>query len=164
MPDSPHLHQIDSTTTVSLLAANERFYRTFELLDYPALEQLWENSGRVFCVHPGWPPLRGVRAVMDSWKRIIENTSSIQFELSQEEAHISGGNAAPIGSVTVLERIVNEAGPQAGGGEHGGEGGGGGVISTNLFVFNRKISMWLLFHHHASQVSMPEEEEGVLLV
>jgi hypothetical protein len=104
---------------------------------------------------------------MDSWKRIIENTSYIQFELSQEEAHISGGNAAPIGSVTVLERIVNEAGPQAGGehgGEGGGEGGGGGVISTNLFVFNRKVSMWLLFHHHASQVPMPEEEEGMLLV
>jgi hypothetical protein len=159
MPETPHLHQPDSITAASLLAANERFYRTFEMLDYPALELLWENSGRVFCVHPGWAPLRGARAVLDSWKRIIENTSSIRFELSQEEAHISGEASAPIGSVTVFERIVNETGPQA-----GSERGGAGVIATNLFAFDREASMWLLFHHHASQVALPEEEGGVLLV
>ena len=159
MPDTPNLYQSDSFTTASLLAANERFYRTFEMLDYPALELLWEDSERVFCVHPGWSPLRGARAVLDSWRRIIENTSSIRFELSQEEAHIFGGDSNPIGSVIVFERIVNEAGSQP-----GNERSDSGAISTNLFAFDREASLWLLFHHHASHVVVPEEEGGVLLV
>ncbi|MEE8433781.1 MAG: nuclear transport factor 2 family protein, partial [bacterium] len=69
----------DRLTEDSLLAANERFYRTFEKLDYPALAALWEESERTFCLHPGWMPLFGPKAVMDSWKRIIENTTEIRF-------------------------------------------------------------------------------------
>nr|NIP74171.1 nuclear transport factor 2 family protein [Gammaproteobacteria bacterium] len=65
----------DERTLASLLAANERFYRTFESLDYPAMAALWEDSERVFCVHPGWAPLRGTRPVLESWQRIIENTA-----------------------------------------------------------------------------------------
>ncbi len=71
----------DDSRLRSLLEGNERFYRVFEKLDYEAMEALWERSDRIFCVHPGWSPLYGEKAVMDSWKRIIENTASMHFDL-----------------------------------------------------------------------------------
>lgn len=164
----------DSPTLVSLLAANERFYRTFERLDYPALAALWEESDRVFCVHPGWGPLRGARSVLESWQRIIENTKQIRFNLSHEQAHISGKGpdtegadpegADPeggdsrnlVGTVTCFEVIQNEADSQR---------DTSGAISTNLFAFDAGTGMWKIFHHHASHTLIPEsEDDGMLLV
>lgn len=142
----PDLLSIDS-----LLAANERFYRTFESLDPAAMESLWEDSERVFCVHPGWAPLRGPKAVIDSWRRILSNTAEIRFSLSGAEAHVSGS----VGAVTVYESISSRVGTE----RHAS-----GAISTNLFHFDSQAERWMLFHHHASHVAVPEEEGGVLLV
>ncbi|MCH8076214.1 MAG: nuclear transport factor 2 family protein [SAR324 cluster bacterium] len=142
----------DRLTEDSLLAANERFYRTFEKLDYPALAALWEESGRTFCLHPGWMPLFGPKAVMDSWKRIIENTTEIRFTLTGEHARISG----EIGVVTVFESIQNAIGD---------ERSTSGTFATNLFAFDHGRERWMLFHHHASHSAFPHEiEEGTLLV
>lgn len=142
----------DSLDLHSLLAANERFYRTFEKLDYPAMEALWEHSGRVFCVHPGWPPLFGARPVLESWQRIIENTAEIQFFLSGARAEIAGRT----GWVTVFESIQNTMGHE----RHDS-----GTVSTNIFGFNPETSSWKIFHHHASHSLIPPEEgEGTLLV
>lgn len=142
----------DSPTIPSLLMANERFYRTFEKLDYSALAALWEQSDRVFCVHPGWPPLSGIRPVMESWKTIIENTAEIRFSLSGARARIAGR----VGLVTVFESIQNAAGD---------ERQQTGAVSTNLFAFDEEKQQWLLFHHHASHSLIPpDEEEGPLLV
>jgi len=142
----------DRLTQDSLLAANERFYRTFERLDYPALVALWEESDRTFCLHPGWTPLFGPKPVMDSWKRIIENTSESHFTLTGEQAFIHG----EIGVVTVFESIQNAIGDE----RHAS-----GTFATNLFAFEAKLERWMLFHHHASHSAIPHEiEEGTLLV
>ncbi len=143
MPDSP--------TVPSLLAANERFYRTFERLDYPALAALWEQSDRVFCVHPGWPPLAGARAVMESWQTIIENTAGIRFSLSGARARIVG----QVGIVTVFESIHNAVGD---------ERQQSGAVSTNLFAFDPRQQRWLIFHHHASHTRIPPDEDGETLL
>jgi len=142
----------DALTLPSLLAANERFYRTFETLDFEALAALWESSERVFCVHPGWEPLHGARAVLESWQAIIGNTGEIRFNLSGEQAHIEGRT----GTVTCFETIQNEADKQR---------STSGAVSTNLFAFDESAGLWKLFHHHASHTLIPEsEEDGVLLV
>ncbi len=142
----------DERTLASLLAANERFYRTFESLDYPALAALWEDSERVFCVHPGWAPLRGTRAVLESWQRIIENTAEMRFELSDSHGVLAGD----VGIVTVFEGIQSAVGHE----RHSS-----GVISTNLFAFDAAAGQWMLFHHHAAHTAIPEDPEaGPLLV
>lgn len=142
----------DSVNEHSLLAANERFYRTFERLDYPALAALWEESERTFCLHPGWMPLFGPKAVMDSWRRIIENTAEIHFTLTGDKAFICG----EIGVVTVFESIQNAIGD---------ERTTSGTFATNLFAFDRDPERWMLFHHHATHSAFPHEiEEGTLLV
>ena len=142
----------DARTIESLLAANERFYRTFERLDYPAMAALWEDSERVFCCHPGWAPLRGTRPVLESWERIIANTAEMHFALSGAEAALSGD----VGIVTVFEGIYSTVGHE----RHSS-----GVISTNLFGWDAETGMWKIFHHHASHAVVPEDTEaGPLLV
>lgn len=132
----------DSPTVASLIAANERFYRTFESLDYAAMDALWEHSERAFCVHPGWPPLHGAKPVLESWWRIIGNTSDIRFALLAVSARVEGD----LGIVTLYEQIQSTAG----GGQQGS-----GAATTNLFAFDAEAGMWKLFHHHASPSPLP---------
>ena len=134
----------------SLLEANETFYHTFESLNFEDLRRLWENSERVFCVYPGWPPLIGYPAVLDSWQRIMRNTSLIRFSLTGVRAHLAG----ELGIVTCTEQIQNESGQE----RHNS-----GAVSTNLFSYHRQEARWLLFHHHAAHTEIPAEgDEGVL--
>jgi ketosteroid isomerase-like protein len=142
----------DDRTPDSLLAANERFYRAFEALDYPRMEALWEESDRVFCVHPGWAPLKGWRPVLESWARIIENTADIHFTLSGAVAHVAGD----VGIVTVLETIHSTVGSE----RHSSS-----AVSTNLFGWDAATRHWRIFHHHAAHTVVPDElEAGPLLV
>lgn len=136
----------ESPRVPSLLQANERFYRFFEMLDYPAMEDHWEKSERVFCVHPGWSPLYGEKAVLDSWKRIIENTEAMQFTLTNVEGRVEGD----LGVVTLHEHIYSRVGQE----RHTS-----GAVSTNLFAFDRSSGIWKIFHHHASHAAVPEEPE-----
>jgi ketosteroid isomerase-like protein len=134
----------------SLLQANARFYEAFEELDYEAMTEVWEHSDRVYCCHPGWTPLRGARPVLESWKRIIENTAAISFTLVQVEAHIDGN----IGVVTLYEVIASRVGHE----RHSST-----TAATNLFAFDPSSGRWKLFHHHASHAVIPEIPEGGLL-
>lgn len=129
-----------------LLEANERFYRVFEKLDYGAMEALWEQSDRVFCVHPGWSPLYGEKPVMDSWKRIMENTAVMHFDLVNVQGRVEGHT----GVVTLFEQIQSQVGQE----RHSS-----GAVSTNLFAYDAQSGMWRLFHHHASNAVVPDDFE-----
>ena len=101
---------------------------------------------------PGWMPLFGPKAVMDSWRRIIANTAEIHFTLTGAQALICG----EIGVVTVFESIQNVPGD---------ERTTSGTFATNLFAYEKNQARWMLFHHHASHAAFPHEiEEGTLLV
>ncbi len=138
MSDNPRLH--------SLLEANDRFYRVFEELDDAAMEDVWENSDRLFCVHPGWSPLHGWRPVLDSWKRIIENTTVIHFDLTNVQARVEGD----LGIVTLFENIHSQVGQE----RHTS-----GAVSTNLFAYDTGANAWKLIHHHSSNAVVPDDPE-----
>ena len=40
-------------------AANQRFYDAFNELSIERMDEVWENSDRAMCVHPGWTPIVG---------------------------------------------------------------------------------------------------------
>lgn len=136
----------DDSRLRSLLEANQRFYQVFETLDFRAMEALWEQSDRVFCVHPGWAPVYGERPVLDSWKRIIENTATMHIDLINVQARLEG----KIGVVTLFEQIQSLVGQE----RHSS-----GAISTNLFSFDESSGLWKLYHHHASNAVVPDEFE-----
>lgn len=55
-----------TTVQHDVLAANEAFYTAFTNRDYPQLEALWAREHEVAVIHPGWPPLFGRSAVLES--------------------------------------------------------------------------------------------------
>jgi len=138
----------ETPTRESLLEANAAFYHAFEALDMKAMAALWEESDRVFCVHPGWQALHGREAVISSWRNIMINTGRIRFTLTNLRAHIDG----LVGTVTLYENIQSIA---------GGQRHTASTIATNLFSFDEEQGLWLLFHHHASLAAVPESSEIV---
>ena len=94
--------------TESLIAANAAFYETFEALDMDGMAGLWEESDRIFCVHPGWQALRGRQSILESWEVILANTTRIKFTLTGVEARVEG----ELGIVTVHENIISEVGKE----------------------------------------------------
>lgn len=60
------------TDEIALMAANAAYYVIFSARDNEAMAALWAPDG-VSCVHPGWPPLVGRRAVLSSYGEIFRN-------------------------------------------------------------------------------------------
>jgi ketosteroid isomerase-like protein len=120
-------------------AANAGFYRAFESLDIKEMEKVWLPEPYVVCVHPGWNILRGWDPVIESWRRIFENTPHIRFLLSDVSVRMQGSIAV----VTLYENISSAA----------DEGDVSSVIAaTNIF---EQRDAWRMIHHHGSPVAVP---------
>ena len=116
-----------------VLAANAAFYDAFERRSLEAMSAVWEHSGRVVCVHPGWPILRSWGVVEESWRRIFEGPGRNQFIVTNDMAVIDGDLAW----VTLDENLVDRAAT-------------GTIAATNLFT--RAGGSWKLVLHHGSPV------------
>lgn len=123
---------------IQVARANEQFYRAFETLDIKEMEKVWAKGTSIQCGHPGWRILRGWDAVMESWRRIFENTPAIRFSLSDVSITI-GGNLA---WVTLYENINSSVEGQA---------ASVTVLATN--IFEKGAEGWRLIHHHGSSVA-----------
>jgi hypothetical protein len=120
-------------------AANASFYRAFESLDIREMEKVWLPEPYIVCVHPGWNILRGWEPVIESWRRIFENTPHIRFLLSDVSVRIQGSIAV----ATLYENISSAA-----------EDNVSAVIAaTNMF---EKRDGWRMIHHHGSPVAVPQ--------
>ncbi|MDP6117492.1 MAG: nuclear transport factor 2 family protein [Planctomycetota bacterium] len=124
--------------------ANESFYAAFEALDVETMGDVWLKSDSVRCVHPGWRTVSGWEPVMTSWQAIFENTSSMQFILTEVEISEEGD----VGIVTCIENIM------AGVGESERMGA---VQATNIFV--KQESAWKMILHHSSPIAHLVKEE-----
>jgi hypothetical protein len=113
----------------AVLFANSAFYTVFTARDMAGMDRAWAD-GPVTCIHPGWPPLEGREAVMNSWQGILRG---------QEVFDVTAFNAAvaiygDVAVVTCLELLKTSTGPQV-------------LGATNIFV--RKQDSWKLVHHQA---------------
>jgi ketosteroid isomerase-like protein len=59
--------------------AEAAFYRAFEHCDLHAMQQTWEPSEKVSCIHPGGPLLQGYVDVVQSWGEIFSQTQPPQI-------------------------------------------------------------------------------------
>ncbi|HVO92185.1 MAG TPA: nuclear transport factor 2 family protein [Terriglobales bacterium] len=120
--------------------ANEGFYRAFESLDIKRMEAVWTKDAEIQCGHPGWRLLRGWDAVMESWRRIFENTPAIQFMLTDVSVQVHDNLAW----VTLYENLNSSL---------EGQNLSATVLTTNIFY--KSADGWCLLHHHGSTVSQP---------
>ncbi|HEY7168404.1 MAG TPA: nuclear transport factor 2 family protein [Candidatus Binatia bacterium] len=121
-----------------VIKANERFYAAFESLDIKEMEKVWSRETEIQCGHPGWQILRGWQPVMESWRRIFENTPSIRFMLT-EVAVTARGNLA---WVTLYENLNSSL---------EGQNVSATVLTTN--IFEKRPEGWRMIHHHGSSVA-----------
>ena len=127
-----------------VLTANESFYKAFETLQITAMEQVWAKDAEIQCGHPGWRILRGWGPVMESWKRIFENTPSIKFTLTDVKVEVHD----EIAWVTLYENLNSSI---------QGQNYSAAILTTNLF--RRTPDGWRMILHHGSSVSQPPDQD-----
>ena len=125
--------------------ANENFYRAFESLDLKQMEQVWARQSHIQCGHPGWRILRGWGPVMESWRRIFENTPSIRFVLTEVSIEIRGS----VAWVTLYENLTSSVESQE-------------VTATILTanIFEKRAEGWRMILHHGSSVAQQPTSES----
>jgi len=126
------------TETDAVLAANLEFYRAFAMRDARAMAALWAQSLPVACTHPGWGPLTGREAVIDSWNNILANPDSPHAACHDEEVFLYGEFAFV---------ICEEELP------------GNTLTATNVFA--KEDGVWRLVHHHSGPVFQRQTEVRV---
>jgi ketosteroid isomerase-like protein len=128
-----------------VIKANERFYAAFESLDIKQMENVWARKSEIQCGHPGWRILRGWNPVMESWRRIFENTPSIRFMLTDVAVEIRDNLAW----VTLYENLNSSL---------EGQNVSATILTTNIF---EKVSGgWCMIHHHGSSVAQQPNPES----
>jgi len=111
------------------------------------MEAVWLHSARVQCTHPGWRRLVGFAAMMDSWRRIFENTFEMSFQLTGVEISVAGDLAWVVCTENITSKTYDGVSRSA-------------VEATN--VFERHEGRWLVVHHHGSPVvSGPVPDEPI---
>jgi ketosteroid isomerase-like protein len=121
-------------TDAEVLTANESFYAAFARRDMDTMRGLWASACPVVCIHPGWPPVRGRKEILASWKRIFEHDDSPPIRCEAPTAYVFRDAAM----VICRERIGNTV-----------------LVATNIFVLEEQ--RWRLAHHHASTLArIPE--------
>lgn len=122
---------------VGVLEANSAFYKAFESLDIEAMNAVWDHQEPILCVHPGWPLIETRDRVMESWSRIFDNATLIQFAITGTKPVIEG-DAAWVSCTENITQVLDGRVVEV------------KIQATNLF--RRQLGNWYLAHHHGSPV------------
>jgi hypothetical protein len=113
--------------------AEGAFYRAFELCDLHAMQQTWEPSDTVSCIHPGGPLLQGYIDVLQSWGEIFSQSQPPEIRYRVVARLVEEGLA-----VHTVEEAIRPNGsseePTL-------------LIATNLY--RRGTDGWRMVAHHA---------------
>jgi ketosteroid isomerase-like protein len=119
----------------AIIAANAAYYRAFSTGDFAAMSRIWAEDG-VSCVHPGWTPLVGRAAVIESYRNILMSPNRVRIAHREDTAIVSGDE----GRVVCIEIVE----------------GTGLLAATNFY--RRVGDTWRMVHHQASPIAVPMEE------
>ncbi len=114
--------------------AEAAFYQAFERADLDAMMAVWAEDDNVVCIHPTGPRLTGRSAVEDSWRRIFQGGSRMQFHISHTHYTHDGTLAIHV----VHESIILQE-------DHRRPV----LVATN--AYHRTANGWRMILHHASQ-------------
>jgi ketosteroid isomerase-like protein len=120
------------TQHAAVLFANDAFYAAFAARDANAMDAVWARRAPVACIHPGWQPLDGREAVMESWRGILGNPQLREIKCRGARATVWGEAAMVVCHETL---------------------GGNWLVATNLFVL--EDGAWRLVHHQAAPAPGP---------
>jgi hypothetical protein len=99
------------------------------------MDQIWADDG-VSCVHPGWTPLIGRAAVVDSYRNILTSPNRVRIAHREDTAILTGDE----GRVVCIEIVEGTA----------------LLAATNFY---RRIGgAWRMVHHQASPIAVAVDE------
>jgi ketosteroid isomerase-like protein len=116
----------------AVLAANRAFYRAFAGRDFDAVQSLWSKARPVACIHPGWPRLIGLDAVLQSFADILSNPESPTVHARNEKVL-----AIDEVALVLCDEIVGQS----------------VLAATNVFALDPEG--WRMVHHQAGPVAGP---------
>ena len=116
------------TDAVVILSANQAFYDAFSTASFDLMKNVWSSSEEIVCIHPGWAPLYGQEAVMQSWSNILMGGHSPKITCHNAIAHFLKFDLC---FVTCFESLQ-----------------GGTMAATNIFL-NEENSLKII-HHQAA--------------
>ena len=119
---------------LSSASAEAAFYDAFSNGDHAAMMGVWAQTTDIICVHPLGPRLTGLQQISESWKHILGNDGTREFEI-QTKTKWSGDGLV----VHVVNEIISV---------RGGELRFAPVLATN--IYKRIDGGWLMVAHHAS--------------
>ena len=60
----------------AILAANAAYYHAFATAGFAEMSRIWADED-ISCIHPGWLPLIGRQAVLESYRNILSDDTAI---------------------------------------------------------------------------------------
>ncbi len=120
----------------AVLFANEAFYYIFSQRDFAAMERLWAQDWPVLCIHPGWPALTEREAIIESWRRILQNPNTPAISPHYAKVLRYG----KLATVVCYEEIQGRL-----------------LLASNSFVIERNEIC--IVQHHASHCANPPPPE-----
>ena len=124
-----------SDEQISVLDANQAFYRAFEKKDITAMSAVWSQGTGSLCIHPGRKALRGWREIRPSWEKIFQHTKYIEIETEIIVTEIR----QQLAYVLLIEDLLQVS---------GGRRVKAQSMATN--IFEQMGQKWYLVHHHGS--------------
>jgi len=115
-----------------VLFSNEAFYLAFSQKDVAAMEAIWSRTAPLVCVHPGWRRLTERNAILESWRRILQNPDQPGMDFLEPVVHDHG----VVVLVTCYEVLP-----------------GGVCLATNGFVYEG--DRWQMVLHHSGACAQP---------
>ena len=94
------------TPVRAVLDANLSFYEAFASQDVVAMARVWSTKHPVACVHRGWQAILGRRAVLSSWRAILEAPDCPPIRCEDVRAVLLDAAAY----VTCVERLADALG------------------------------------------------------
>ncbi|HAD24250.1 MAG TPA: DUF4440 domain-containing protein [Alphaproteobacteria bacterium] len=118
----------------AVLFANDIFYQAFATRDLEALRELWAAEPVVTCIHPGWGPIFGRTAVLESFHAIFNGPNPPDVRCQAARAVLRGDTAY----VLCYEHIDGQF-----------------LVATNIFT--RSENQWRMIHHQAGPTATAPE-------
>ena len=116
---------------LSALAANTEFYSAFSAGDLKRMEALWAKGDGCACSHPGFAPIHGYSAVMESWGAILSG-KEMGIQPERVRCILVGGSAV----VTCIEKL-----------------GDNSLTATNVYA--KADGKWRMVLHQAAPLMQP---------